>query len=301
MNYKTDFFDSANLYEDFKNIESTPNVTFTEREYSTLAMELEQIYKKDPNEQIGKLVEYLLLKNLELSSIEYKAAYMKSLISFYKSNNRNKDVIKGNYTLFDLKVESLLKNFLLANSSLRGKIWEYERNSILDLIRFNVTDPAYAPLVYNIALLIKGTLLSQDLAMVRAFKDYKAIDPNFSKIFDEWQNSYNNTKEHIKLERELLASTASFEYNKFLKTTWSNVLNSLNEKDCAIEFLQIPPIGEIGISKYYAAVLNKTMQTPIVIYLFDADRLSEIKKSNSDLDLSIAIWGKLSKYYLSSG
>lgn len=51
--------------------------------------------------------------------------------------------------------------------------------------------------------------------MVRAFKDYKAIDPNFSKIFDEWQNSYNNTKEHIKLERELLASTASFEYNKF--------------------------------------------------------------------------------------
>lgn len=296
LNHKTDFFDSANLYEDFKNIESTPNVTFTEREYSTLAMELEQIYKKNPNEQIGKLVEYLLLKNLELSSIEYKAAYMKSLISFYKSNNRNKDVIKGNYTLFDLKVESLLKNFLLANSSLRGKIWEYERNSILDLIRFNVTDPAYAPLVYNIALLIKGTLLSQDLAMVRAFKDYKAIDPNFSKIFDEWQNSYNNTKEHIKLERELLASTASFEYNKFLKTTWSNVLNCLNEKDCAIEFLQIPPIGEIGISKYYAAVLNKTMQKPIVIYLFDADRLSEIKKSNSDLDLSIAIWGKLSKY-----
>lgn len=292
----SNFFNSEHLLDEFKRLENDSKVQFQKYEYDLLSSNLLSLYKNNKNPKVAQLIEYLLLKCIEINSNNGKVPYIYSLIDFYESNNYKDKVVKCRYELFDIKAKSILRNFLLANTSLRSKLWEYERNSILDIIKFNMGDTLYAPLIYNIALLTKGTLLTQDLAVKEAFKRYKTEDPEFAKLFEQWQNSYDDEDINITIERKLLAKSSELQYNNFLMTKWKDISAKLNKNDIAIEFILIPSENEDKSSHYYASIIKQTSENPVVVHLFDSNELSKIKKYYSEKKLSIKIWGRISKY-----
>ncbi len=290
------FFDLRHLLDEFKRLENSPEVNFQKEEYDLLVTNLLDIYQKNKDSNIAQLIEYLLLKCIEINSDDDKIPFFNLLVDFYESNNRKNEAVKFRYDLFACKANRIRRQFLLANASLRNYLWRYERSSMFDIIRFNMEDSLCTPLVYDVALLTKGTLLSQEMAIREMFNKYKNEDGEFAALFDQWQDLFNRGESNVELERKLLSKVSKSEYNEFLNIKWSDVLKNIKADEVAIEFVMFPPkIGD-GTSRYYASVIKQTFEIPVVVYLFDSEELSEIKNYYSDKTLSLKIWGRISDY-----
>lgn len=167
-----------------------------------------------------------------------------------------------------------------------------------------------SPLLYDAALLQKGTLLEASKNMFSAIensdnselkhklKRLQEIQQIFSNL--AYQNNGNNSRfnkrelqlEAERLEKDLIEQSRQYsEYMTYLNIGWQDVQKSLGDNDVAIEFICSSENGR----KYYSAeILRKEFSMPKHVVLFSVDENAPLAFNMNKADRFL--WPKILPY-----
>lgn len=166
---------------------------------------------------------------------------------------------------------------------------------------------------YNSVLLSKGILLNASTTM-RQFI-HKANDKSLEELYEKYASLkevyeknlsdtvLSNTEDIVKIGAEvdsigaILKSRIPMDrFAVLLNLRWTDIQESMNEDDAAIEFIDFPMMD--GRKMYAALVLRKEFKTPVMEPLFSSEQLT-IANTYPYVDESKAyhlIWKKLVPY-----
>lgn len=240
-----------------------------------------------------------------------------SLLSAYYSILQDYD----NRYLIDKEYYQKVKKYIIDNFQ---NLTEWQRYSlwghfqrIVSSIPSGATEtfiPVYNKLAYNCALLCKALLLTNSNSLSEIIynsdnKELKELHKDILKLKDELTKikelSLYKQKEQLlnELERkeiELVRSLDSF--TDFIDIDWTDVQNSLNSNEAAIEFISYPTQDCIS---YAALVITNNSIHPDVIPLFnnkefekDCLKDDETSYNYSNPEMFRIVWDRLAKYAL---
>ena len=222
-------------------------------------------------------------------------------------------------------INYILKNFATMTTQERGDFW-HDGNAVfndhLPYVAYKISSADIFSVAYNGLLLSKGLLLNAELEIQKLIEQsnnkdlenrYYQLKQNrviLDRLYQTPEDQRTVNPETLQKliddqERALMQSvTALGDYTKKLSITWQDVQRNLNDKDIAIEFINIKDTARHWI--YSAFVLKKGMASPELVTLFDSDSLrlfgyedSWENKTKADYNTSKLydmVWTPLSKY-----
>lgn len=197
--------------------------------------------------------------------------------------------------------DNVLSNFLFLSESQRFNYWNKTAGILNAYNRFIIeaVDNKGAETIYDNALFSKGLLLRMSNWVMGRIRE-SAIEGDKEKItlIENYKNAITSDSiandsilyyqgEIMKLEKELMRSNITYSYlQKEFSITWKDVKQHLSRGEAAIEFLQVPIIGDsssfIG-NEYFALVIKKSSKIPTLIHICHEDSLSELLKEPEQL------------------
>ena len=228
----------------------------------------------------------------------------------------------------DALPKAILKSFTSFTSHEREQMWGVYNNWYDNLNMFSFMYPRkdFISAAYDGVLFTKGLLLGVDQELKKAFSEsenptlhklyndylknlksldnFQALNSNIDK--DEYKTKLKQLKTNIySQEKKLLElSGAQDIFNRNFMITWKQVQNALGTNDVAVDF-NVCGINDNNM--YFAFVLKKGMETPVLIPLFEEKQL-KAKQSNSNNYMAPAhiykqeqmaselIWKQLAQY-----
>ena len=188
---------------------------------------------------------------------------------------------------------------------------------IPELAQWNPNDSVCTSIAYNAALIMKGVYLNFS-SMASIIGDNKELNSEYTKL-NAFKDSIYDIKDDINRyialrdyeirERELRHKVTNEQFDTFFRN-WRDVLNSLNEKEIAIEFVcynknNYSWIKDTICNHYIALIISKKHKYPVLIDLFDESKLMSVYNlqpksydSKEGLDLYHLLWDKLNPYLI---
>ena len=200
---------------------------------------------------------------------------------------------------------------------------EYERNNYWSMYKhifqnyihkmaFKYPTDTLVSCGYNAALLSKGLLLnltkdlseqiseSNDKELISLYSDLKNMRFMLQKQYEKpiairTLNTDSIEKVVNGLEMELMSKSKIYgDYTKNINIRWIDVREKMTEKDVCIEFVSFPYYNDSTM--YIAYVLQKNMDTPVMIQLFEERQLKIDEFMYVKKDASKLIWEPLKCY-----
>ncbi len=219
-------------------------------------------------------------------------------------------------------VRAVLSSFSHLTSAEREAMWSLYNGwfNILTMFPSTYYNQELINYTYDGALFSKGLLLGVEQEIRNLLMDNN--NPKVRNLYNEYKfnlatlekyrannknDSVLNTLNNViyKQEKQLLEISGAEEvFNKKFKITWKQVQNALGNNDVAVEFILC---GFDDIKIYYAFVLKKDMDSPIMFPLFEEKQLkakmSQSKNAKAPSEIykpekmvSELIWKSLAQY-----
>lgn len=248
--------------------------------------------------QLNKAIDYLQYSLDIYKDLIQRKYYQRSLIYLSKYSFR-----KGNYAALDRYVSELLQSLSEDLLSTFQELTYDERSKYIDeysnLLTYQI--PIYAfytksesltSKAFDAALMIKGALLSSEIAVKRVIDDSK--DASLNHLWEDLRAYRYILSKHIgkdsaytklnidslqrkisKLEDQLIVQCKEYgDITSSLKLRWQNVQKTLASDDIAIELLSFP-IGNDSVI-YAALTVRKNSKVPKMTVLFEEKQLKEV-------------------------
>ena len=184
-----------------------------------------------------------------------------------------------------------------------------------ELAQLNPNDSVCASIAYNASLLMKG-LYQNYSSFVSVIDNDEALKKEYSRLNTQKDSIYQITNDNSRVlalfnyeiqERELRKRIGEEQSNKYF-IEWTDARNCLKENEIAIEI--VCPVKNnyswtsgVMCKQYIALLISKKMKHPIVVDLFDENKLLSVFKmqpksyeTEDGLVLYDILWGKLSPY-----
>ena len=205
-------------------------------------------------------------------------------------------------------ISDVISKFTFMSNEERELFWENSNGelNILNTIFANSGKDKYFDYIYDNSLFSKGLLLkTSNFIKNRIYNsgDVESISLlnkkiELEKLIDQnglQEDTLKRIKDDINAYDKLLAERSSdyASFKKELATKWSDIKNSLDKNEAAIEFIELPIIENDSITpicKYYALLVKNNLSHPKLIPLCLTNNLGDLltKKSKTKLDAFIA-------------
>ncbi|MCF2602872.1 CHAT domain-containing protein [Parabacteroides distasonis] len=229
---------------------------------------------------------YLSSLSLRESSYGYSHPYtigtLSKLLYLYHKNGNTEKVISSLKSIAERKGHSIIDTFAKLDSESQKQYWyQYESDWFLTIL------PAYSAiynqaeingLVYDGLLLSKSIILDSEVQFNQFLKSNINLSyyQHYIQIKQQISNASGSKLDSLQREErafrtEILSKT---DYMDIFKTTWKDVRSSLNDNSVAIEFMCAPKEDESV--QYYALILHKHVDSPILVELFNSKELNKL-------------------------
>lgn len=263
-------------------------------------------------------IAYSLAKQIDNADLPEITYALYALSEDYYLNKEYGKALPYIIDFYKVQSKNIINSLKGINTRYKQAFWEDRIDVIKRVIHFciDLSDyPQMAETAYNAVLMSKGLLLSSEQEFNRILETIQQLDKK--QYIEEYQDlkkkisSSNSINQQIrdslynktlKLEEYLLYSSPELAaYKSKIETTWEEVKNHLDENEIAVEFFLDKEADSCGY--YYALILRKDWESPIIEFICTDSLLESINSYGSKLFLPKEsqyaynkIWSPLEKY-----